>query len=312
VVVAKQASVPAQVAASQPTAPPTQGKPAIPVTAAPKELSLADIISLTVDKDGLHAQWIASTSPEKFGRFDTTTPALHWVVSVDPQADPGNFCVEGRNATPQSPAEPTLFAVLVSRDRFWMREYYSKVQKSPAFVEYIQTPNSVRFIRRAWLNEQERDPAQQTDIQAATFAELQVAMGGKLEEYLAPMLALAGVRDPRRQVAGGGGTATLLASTIDQTKPGMYAEGKWSYQFVPDETQKGNHQGFLKYDNQPLVKPQPNDHIATPWGWMQWQEREGTAGNWLPVAQKPKTGHQLPDPATHPEVISRPPSAPVP
>jgi hypothetical protein len=36
---------------------------------------------------------------------------------------------------------------------------------------------------------------------------------------------------------------------------------------------------------------------------MQWQEK----GHWLPVAEKPAKGKQLPDPAKDPSIISRPP-----
>lgn len=93
-----------------------------------------------------------------------------------------------------------------------------------------------------------------------------------------------------------------IFKAIDTTKPGTYGDGKWGYSYAitSDGPQKGYRQGFLKYDARDLLNPQPGDYIFTPWGWMQWQERVPAAGNWLPVAEKPATGKQLPDPATHP------------
>jgi hypothetical protein len=70
----------------------------------------------------------------------------------------------------------------------------------------------------------------------------------------------------------------------------MYGDGKWSYAL---EIKGDQRQGFLKYDAKNVGDPQPGDHILTPWGWMQWQEQ----GHWLPVAEKPAKGRQLPDPA---------------
>ena len=302
---------PARQAMDRAVAAEESAKRPTPQTAtATKMVSLTDIISLSVDQNGLHARWIAPTSPENFGEFDTTAPALHWVTAAGPQAHggdadlPGNFRIDGVNRAPTSPAEPTLFTVRTSGDVFWIREYYSKDKLAPAFVEYIQDTNSVRFIRRAWLNEQQPDPAQQTDIKAATFAELKAQMGGKLEEYLAPLLAQAGMREPFRPVVG---DLTKVFKPIDQSQSGFYADGLWSYSYNVGNSPP---QGALKYDTRDLLNPQPGDFILTPWGWMQWQDRQPNTGNWLPVAEKPPKGKQLPDPATHPEIISRPPPAP--
>jgi hypothetical protein len=77
---------------------------------------------------------------------------------------------------------------------------------------------------------------------------------------------------------------------IDQTQPGFYGDGKWSY--IHDVPNSGARQGILKYDGRDLPAAQPGDYIWTPWGWMQWQH-----GTWLPVAEKPTTGKQLPTPA---------------
>jgi hypothetical protein len=98
-----------------------------------------------------------------------------------------------------------------------------------------------------------------------------------------------------------GGDPGRVFKPIDTTKPGYYADGLWSYAY--ELPAAGSRQGTLKYDGRDLLNPQPGDYILTPWGWMQWREK----GNWLPVAEKPATGKQLPDPATHPEIISRPP-----
>lgn len=118
-----------------------------------------------------------------------------------------------------------------------------------------------------------------------------------------------------------GPEATAL---IDSGKSGDYASGKWSYHFVVVEKglQTGYRQGFLKYDGREIFDPQPNDFIATPWGWMQWQDRELKAGNWFRVEdprgwKPPGTPRearmkyrQLPDPATNPEILSNPPPSP--
>lgn len=109
-----------------------------------------------------------------------------------------------------------------------------------------------------------------------------------------------------------GGELGKVFKPIDTTQPGFYADGLWSYSYAitSDGPQKGYRQGFLKYDSRDLLNPQPGDYIVTPWGWMLWQDRLPNAGNWLPVVEKPAKGKQLPDPATHPEVIARPPPAP--
>ncbi len=86
------------------------------------------------------------------------------------------------------------------------------------------------------------------------------------------------------------GDPTKVFKPIDQSQPGFYADGKWSYAYeLPGKT---TPQGILKHDGRDLPNPQPGDYVLTPWGWMQWQEK----GNWLPVAEKPATGKQLPDP----------------
>jgi len=82
-----------------------------------------------------------------------------------------------------------------------------------------------------------------------------------------------------------GGDPGKVFKPIDPSQPGFYADGKWSYAYEP-------RQGTLKYDGRDLPAAQPGDYILTPWGWMQWQN-----GTWLPVAEKPATGTQLPDPA---------------
>jgi len=99
-------------------------------------------------------------------------------------------------------------------------------------------------------------------------------------------------------------------AVVDQTKSGNYSEGLWSYSFakLKDDFKPNDRQGFLSYDEHPLLNPQSNDYIATPWGWMQWRDRVPNSGNWLPVAEKPTQGKQLPDPATHPEILQRMPS----
>jgi RNA polymerase sigma factor (sigma-70 family) len=81
------------------------------------------------------------------------------------------------------------------------------------------------------------------------------------------------------------GDLTKVFKSIDTTQSGFYADGLWSYAYEP-------RQGTLKYDGREVGSPQPGDFILTPWGWMQWQEK----GHWLPVAEKPATGKQLPDP----------------
>lgn len=107
----------------------------------------------------------------------------------------------------------------------------------------------------------------------------------------------------------GAGDQGKVFKPIDTTQSGTYGDGKWGYSYAitTDGPQKGYRQGFLKYDARDLLNPQPGDIIQTPWGWMQWQDRQPAAGNWLPVAEKPAKGKQLPDPATHPEIVSRPP-----
>jgi hypothetical protein len=82
-----------------------------------------------------------------------------------------------------------------------------------------------------------------------------------------------------------GGVTGKVFKPIDQSQSGFYADGKWSYAYEP-------RQGTLKYDGRDLTAAQPGDFILTPWGWMQWQN-----GTWLPVAEKPATGTQLPDPS---------------
>ena len=118
-----------------------------------------------------------------------------------------------------------------------------------------------------------------------------------------------------------GPEATAL---INPGPSGDYASGKWSYHFVVVEKgpQTGYRQGFLKYDGREIFNPQPNDFIATPWGWMQWQDRELKAGNWFRVEEPrgwkppgtPREARmkyrQLPDPATNPEILSNPPPSP--
>jgi RNA polymerase sigma factor (sigma-70 family) len=107
------------------------------------------------------------------------------------------------------------------------------------------------------------------------------------------------------------GDPAKVFKPIDQTQSGTYADGKWfySYTIASDGPQKGYRQGFLRYGAADLIDPEPGAYILTPWGWMQWQDRP-TRGNWLPVAERPAKGKQLPDPATHPEIVSRPPPTP--
>jgi len=83
-----------------------------------------------------------------------------------------------------------------------------------------------------------------------------------------------------------GGVTGKVFKPIDQSQPGFYAAGLWSYAYEP-------RQGALKYDGRDLPAAQPGDFILTPWGWMQRQEQ----GHWLPVAEKPAKGKQLPDPS---------------
>jgi hypothetical protein len=169
-------------------------------------------------------------------------------------------------------------------------------------VEYIQTTNSARFIRSAWLNgKNELDPSQRVDIKAANFAELQAKMGDKLREYWAPVLALLTTQDLLGPGAGAG-QGSKVFKPIDTTGSGTYGDEKWSYSY---EVKGGHRQGFLKYDGREIGSPQPGDFLLTPWGWMHWQN-----STWLPVPEKPAKGKQLPDPATHPEIISRPPPSP--
>jgi hypothetical protein len=99
-----------------------------------------------------------------------------------------------------------------------------------------------------------------------------------------------------------GGDSFTVFKPIDTTQPGFYANGKWIYAL---EIKGDQRQGVLKYDGKNVGDPQPGDYILTPWGWMQWQN-----STWLPVAEEPTTGTQLPDPAAHPEIISRPPPSP--
>jgi hypothetical protein len=104
-------------------------------------------------------------------------------------------------------------------------------------------------------------------------------------------------------VSGNAGTPVLAGTgdpgkvfkAIDTNNPGTYLDGKWGYHYVivADGPQTGYRQGTLKYDSRELPAAQPGDYLLTPWGWMQWQEQ----GNWLPVAEKPAKGNQLPDPA---------------
>jgi RNA polymerase sigma factor (sigma-70 family) len=108
-----------------------------------------------------------------------------------------------------------------------------------------------------------------------------------------------------------GGELGQVFKPIDTTQSGTYGDGKWfySYTITPSGPQKGYRQGFLRYGSADLMDPEPGAYILTPWGWMQWEDRP-TRGNWLPVAEKPAKGKQLPNPATHPEIISRPPPSP--
>ena len=98
--------------------------------------------------------------------------------------------------------------------------------------------------------------------------------------------------DPKTKAPG------KVFKAIDQSQSGFYADGLWNYSYQP-------RQGTLKYDGRDLPAAQPGDYILTPWGWMQWHEK----GNWLPVVEKPAKGKQLPDPATDPSIVSRPPPA---
>jgi hypothetical protein len=96
-----------------------------------------------------------------------------------------------------------------------------------------------------------------------------------------PLLASAEATRP-----AAGGNPGKVFKPIDQSQSGFYADGLWSYAYEP-------RQGTLKYDGKALPNPAPGDFILTPWGWMQWQEQ----GHWLPVAEKPSKGNQLPAPA---------------
>jgi len=102
----------------------------------------------------------------------------------------------------------------------------------------------------------------------------------------------------RREALAKSGASPLAATgdpgkvfkAIDTTQSGTYGDGKWSYAL---EIKGDQRQGFLKYDGKNVGDPQPGDYILTPWGWMLWQEQS----HWLPVAEKPAKGKQLPDPA---------------
>jgi RNA polymerase sigma factor (sigma-70 family) len=95
----------------------------------------------------------------------------------------------------------------------------------------------------------------------------------------------------RGQIPGiNAGDSGKVFKPIDTTQPGTYGDGKWSYSY---EVKGDQRQGALKYDAKDVGHPQPGDYLLTPWGWMQWQEQ----GHWLPVAEKPAKGNQLPDPA---------------
>jgi RNA polymerase sigma factor (sigma-70 family) len=137
---------------------------------------------------------------------------------------------------------------------------------------------------------------------------------GKLAQAVPPVAENAGSTPvaATAPVPAATGNPGNVFKPIDQTQSGTYGDGKWGYHYVvvADGPQKGYRQGFLKYDGRDLLNPPSGDYIVTPWGWMQWQDRQPAAGNWLPVAEKPATGKQLPDPATHPEIISRPPPSP--
>jgi len=99
-------------------------------------------------------------------------------------------------------------------------------------------------------------------------------------------LEMTGFAAAPRAVTGDPGK---VFKAIDTTQSGTYGDGKWSYAL---EIKGDQQQGFLKYDAKNVGDPQPGDYILTPWGWMQWQN-----GTWLPVAEKPAKGNQLPDPA---------------
>jgi RNA polymerase sigma factor (sigma-70 family) len=95
--------------------------------------------------------------------------------------------------------------------------------------------------------------------------------------------------DTAATATAAGGVTGKVFKPIDQSQSGFYADGKWSYAY---EVRGDQRQGVVKYDAKDVGHPQPGDYIQTPWGWMQWQEK----GHWLPVAEKPATGTQLPDP----------------
>jgi len=106
-----------------------------------------------------------------------------------------------------------------------------------------------------------------------------VGLGASWQSFKAGASPVAATGDPGK-----------VFKPVDQSQPGFYADGKWSYAL---EIKGDQRQGFLKYDGKNVGDSQPGDHILTPWGWMQWQEQ----GNWLPVTEKPAKGNQLPDPA---------------
>ena len=85
------------------------------------------------------------------------------------------------------------------------------------------------------------------------------------------------------------GSVGKVFKPIDLAQSGIYADGLWSFAYQPQSPGKGH--GILKYDGKVLPNPASGDSIQTPWGWMQWQN-----GTWLPVAEKPAKGKQLPDP----------------
>jgi hypothetical protein len=115
-----------------------------------------------------------------------------------------------------------------------------------------------------------------------------LAVAGPIDPTPAALRALemTGFGAAPRAVTGDPGK---VFKAIDTTQSGTYGDGKWSYAL---ENKGDQRQGILKYDSKNMGDPQPGDHILTPWGWMQWQN-----GTWLPVAEKPAKGKQLPDPA---------------
>jgi hypothetical protein len=108
--------------------------------------------------------------------------------------------------------------------------------------------------------------------------------------------------------------AEATTNMVEVTKTGSYTSGSWTYRYIvlEDGPHKGYVQGFLMYRDKELLDPKgANAFISTPWGWLQWTPRPQSArGNWLPVKVKPAEGRELPDPATHPEIISNPPPTP--